>query len=343
VTRPAAGRAACRRRRAGALGVALALAAAPARFATAQDGGEGGAGPRDRFEEGLARFRANDMGGAVALWTPIVEQLGDERAYRLLFNLGVAHEALGDATGAADHYERFLARVEARASAGAGGAPADVLSFRDEARRRLAALKAKYGRVRVASERGVLVAVRVGGASGPSGRTYYVAPGAHDVVLRAGAAEGEERRRVVLRAGELVEVAPRPSPGEAARVVVVSAPPPPPREPPYSPWVVAAAGGVTIASLVVPLLARGAAVAVAERYYDPLTPVGERAAVAADYEGARARYAWSWALPGALGAGTGALAAYYFFGARPRRAAAGVGFGGPAGALGLSFGGTFGE
>ncbi|HEU4533306.1 MAG TPA: hypothetical protein VFS00_04280 [Polyangiaceae bacterium] len=330
--------------------VGLALALGPPRAARAQAGDEGGVEARGRFEAGLAHFRAHEMGEAIAVWSPLVEQLGDERAYRLLFNLGVAHEALGDATRAADHYERFLARVEARLARGQK-VPPDVLSFRDEARGRLGALQAKYGRVRVANDRGLLVAVRVGGASGPSGRTYYVAPGAHEVVLRAGAAEGEERRRVEVRAGELVDVAPRPPPSAPPRVLVLPAPAPPPRAPPYSPWIVAAAGGATLASALVPLVLRNAAIGVAERYYDASTPVPERGQVAADYDAAKARYEWSYALPGLLAAGTGALAVYYFVGAKPRPDRVGslaaappaLRLGGPGGSFGLSVGGTFGD
>jgi hypothetical protein len=319
-----------------ALGAAaIALAAARPAGAQADEGIEA----RGRFEEGLAHFRANEMGKAIDVWTPIVDQMGDARAYRLLFNLGVAHEALGDATRAADHYERFLAQLGARAGAGQS-VPADVLAFGDQARARLKALQAKYGRVRVASDRGLLVAVRVGGTLGPSGRTYYVAPGAHEVVLRAGASAGEERRRIEVRAGEIVDVAPQPLPEAAPRVLVLPVPPPAPREPPYSPWVVAAAGGVTLASGVVPLLLRNSAIGVAERYYDAATPVSERERVASDYDAAKARYTWSFALPAALAAGTGALAVYYFVGSKPRRAPTiGLWPGGPAGSFGLSFGG----
>ncbi|MCU0681728.1 MAG: hypothetical protein MUF34_05640 [Polyangiaceae bacterium] len=335
------------RRRAARAALGLALALGAPRDGRAQSADEGGVELRGRFEEGLAYFRANDLGKAIGVWSPIVEQMGDERAYRLLFNVGVAHEALGDATRAADHYERFLARVEARSARGQK-VPADVLSFRDEARGRLAALQAKYGRVRVANDRGLLVAVRVGGASGSSGRTYYVVPGAHEIVLRAGAAEGEEKRRVEVRAGAIVDVAPSPPPSAPPRVLVLPAPAPPPRVPPYSPWVVVAAGGVTLASTLVPLVLRNAAVGVAERYYDPSTPVAERADVASDYDAAKARYAWSFALPGLLAAGTGALAVYYFVGEKPRPDRVGAStplrlrLGGPGGALGLNVVGVFG-
>lgn len=322
-------------RRAIVAAFALALAFGPARPAGAQSGDEGGAELRGRFEEGLKHFRANDMGKAIAVWGPIVEQMGDVRAYRLLFNLGVAHEALGDATRAADHYERFQVETEARSARGQK-VPPDVLSFRDEARGRLAALQAKYGRLRVTNDRGLLIAVRIDGAQGPSGRTYYVAPGSHEVVLRAGATEGEERRRVEARAGELIEVVPKPLPAAPPRVLLLPAPAPPQREPPYSAWYIVGAGGLTLASGLVPLVFRNAAIGVAERYYDPSTPVAERERVASDYEAAKTRYELSWALPGLLAAGTGALAVYYFVGAKPRSPSVGFGLGGPSGTLGLS-------
>ncbi len=341
MTRPAARRRG--RARWAAFGVVLALAAPGATARAAEPADEVGGEMRGRFEAGLAHFRAGEMGQAIDVWTPIVDQMGDERAYRLLFNVGVAHEALGDATRAADHYERFLAQTEARAGRGQK-VPPDVLSFRDEARGRLAALRAKYGRVRVGGDRGLLVAVRVGGARGSSGRTYYVAPGAHEVVLRAGAAEGEERRRVEVRAGEIVDVAPTPTPGAPPRVLLLPAPAPPPRAPPYSPWVVAAAGGAALASAALPLLLRDAAIGVAERYYDPATPNAERERLLSDYDAAKARYEWSWAVPSALAAGTAALAVYYFVGAKPRPASAaalGPRLGGPAGPLGAGLGGSF--
>lgn len=107
------GRRTTRRRTTRALGpawLALALVAGGARTSFAQDD-LGREAARDLYGRGLACFDRGDHECAIEAWSAALRELGDERGYRIHYNLGLAQEAAGRTHLAIDHYDRFLGAV----------------------------------------------------------------------------------------------------------------------------------------------------------------------------------------------------------------------------------------
>jgi len=278
---------------------------------------------RERFQLGLERFRAGDVHAAIQYWEAIRRQLGDEKAYRLMFNLGKAYEQLGDATLAAERYEVFLR--EADVAAQQGTLDPAVQENVATARARMEALAASHARIRVlASTRPGLVQVDQGeprlGAF-----CAYVAPGKHTVTVDR---DTPKQRSIAfaLEAGQVVDVDPtRPADAPADAPAEPASPPPtatpaapaqPPavavvHEPPFPAYVIAVAGGVTVASLAVPWLARRHALGIRNDYEDPATSVDRRHELASDYDDAKTLYGLSWLVPVAFAGATGALTVWY--------------------------------
>jgi tetratricopeptide (TPR) repeat protein len=271
---------------------------------------------RAHFEQGMTAFRDGRVAEALGLWEPILAQIGDDRGFRLLYNLGVAHEQLNDATRAADRFERFLVQVRTRPRE---GLPAEVVEFERDATARLAALQGRFGRVRVTSERGEALLVRMDrGAPQLAGQTVYLVPGRHQITVRPGASD-EQTREVELVRGQLVELRiPAPAaPPSSVGPLASSAPPalpapsaPPPARPPFSPVWIGVTAALAAGSVALPLYFRADALDL-KRVYDTSPSLGQRQSAATDYGAARTRYELSWALPGALGVGSGVLAALY--------------------------------
>lgn len=291
------------------VGFAATLPAGVARADDAMDA------QKARFEEGMSHFEAGRFQQAIDLWEPIVANVGDAKAYRILYNLGVSYDELGRATRAADRLARFRAEIARRYAA--TPPPEDLRAFDAEARKRLERLDAVYGRIRLALPAGERVGLLLDreDRTGEASLTFYVVPGAHDVTVRPGH-PAEDARAVVVAAGELVVVPVRPLPRET----IVGPPPPVPtiERPPFSPVWIGAAAGVSVASVIVPLYLRSAALDTKRSYDDPGTPPAQRAALDHQYGVARARYETSWLLPTTLGAGTAALAATYLFAPRKK-------------------------
>lgn len=298
------------------LGAPLALALitaalAPARPARAQDATDD---YRAKFEQGMVHFQATRYEQAIALWDPIVLALGDAKAYRLLYNLGVANDELGRATRAASAFGRFLREAEKPRPE---GLPPEVVEFQADAQKRLARLDARHGRIRIVVPGGELFRLKVDGEerNNDFGLVLYVAPGRHEVVVRLGSPH-ESARTVDVAAGAVVDV------------VVAPLPPPPPvasaplapayvTHPPFSPIWLGVAGGLTAASLVLPIYLRSVARDTEREYYDPNT-VASRQDLFDRYQSEKKRYELSWLVPSALAVGTGALTAYYVYGPRRR-------------------------
>ncbi len=73
---------------------------------------------RERFQSGMGHYKSGDYAGAVAWWEPIVTALGDDKGYRVAFDLARAYEKLGDPAHARARYEAFVRAVEARRGRG---------------------------------------------------------------------------------------------------------------------------------------------------------------------------------------------------------------------------------
>jgi hypothetical protein len=179
---------------------------------------------RERFKEGMDRYKAGAFTEAVGYWEPIYGELGEQKGYRLAYNLGVAYQALGDATRAAEHLEAFLAQVDAKRSQGEPP-PAIVEKEENDAKERLATLTAAKGRIHVdpgTPPRAVQV-----DAMAPRLATFvaWVNPGQHTVTFAPGTATAESKS-LEVHAGELLEVAPTPAPATEAPSAPPNTPPP---------------------------------------------------------------------------------------------------------------------
>jgi hypothetical protein len=217
-----------------ALFVDLALRTPDARAETPPEAGSAEAPEdslaayRERFKLGMDRYKAGALAEAIGYWEPIYRELGEQRGYRLGFNLGVAYQELGDATRAADRLQSFLAEVEARR--GRGESLESIVDKEEaDAQLRVAGLLATKGRIHVAAggaPRGAVV-----DASEPrlAGFVAWVEPGDHTVTFGPGSPD-MEAKSVHVHAGELVEVVPEapppasPLPPAPAIVLVPSTP-----------------------------------------------------------------------------------------------------------------------
>jgi tetratricopeptide (TPR) repeat protein len=248
------------------------------------------------FEQGLAAYEAGNFVAATQSWERLLATVGDERAYKVGYNLGLAYEKLGDATRAVERLQVFADRAASEPNREAA-----LEERRQDALERIRAIKATHGALAVApAPPGQVVLVRVGSAEPrPAGFTVYLAPGPHEIELNAGTTRAS-KRRVELVAGKVTEIAldtPKPS--------TPSAPPPPPRATRSFPtaWLVGGAIA-TAASFALPIgfafdtkSKRDSAGAISTS--DPRYPVA-----VGDFEDARTRYEVSYILPAALAVAT---------------------------------------
>lgn len=267
---------------------------------------------RERFRAGMDHYRAGRTGDAIVVWEQIYRELGSETGYRLSFNLGRAYEAAGDLTKAAEHYETYLAQVEARRARGEA-LEAQVEKQEHDARERLAQLASTRGRIRVVAGARPTAAQVDNGEPRLAGFVAYVAPGAHTVTFGTGASR--TRTTVQVAEGELAEVAP---PAPAPEPIV----PPPPREPvagpprtpsePFSATWIWVAGGVTLASAVLPLVGYTRALGT-KSDFEASSDEGERRRLGSDYEGQRSFAYGTLAVTAGLGAVTAGLGAAWLW------------------------------
>ena len=281
---------------------------------------------RERFKTGFEHYKAGQVAEAIRYWEPIYRELGRAKGFRLAFNLARAYETYGDFTRAAEFYDSFLAETDARQKLGEAIDPL-VRREETEARARLAELAATKGRIQVNAGKKP-VSVRIdGGESRVAGFVAFVPPGVHTLVLGT---ESPEKREITTAAGEIVVVTPLP-PAEVVEVAsppapVASAPLPPPlrlekrTEHPFSPAVLYVAGGVTLASVLVPVITRASAISYQKSHSissDPGTEVAN-ASTRSDYTSASTAYYATLAVPITLAALTGGLVAWYFVGTKER-------------------------
>jgi hypothetical protein len=280
---------------------------------------------RERFKQGMDRYKAGAFTEAIGYWEPIYRELGEQKGYRLAFNIGVAYQELGDATHAAEHLQSFLAQVDARRTHGET-IPAIVQKEEQDARDRIAALTASKGRIRVdpgSPPRPVQV-----DAMEPHVSTFvaWVNPGEHTVTYAAGTPEVQQKS-VDVRAGDVVDVSPPPPPPPPPAASTPPAPattpaapppasPPPPvtrteTEHPFSPVLVYVAGGLTLAGAIVSVPLESHAWSLHDTY------AAEKPIPATDvssFDGARGLAYGAVGVTVGLGVLTAALATWYFLG-----------------------------
>lgn len=297
-------------RRASCLAAALALAAlAPRARAQAPDGTttkESAAAQGATFAQGLASFEAKRYAEAIAVWEGIVRSLGEERGFKVLYNLGLAYEMEGDATRAIERFEGFLRHLAAQPSE----LTRELEERRQDAAERVRAMKAARGAVEVPAPAGRACAVRIDGAAArPAGFTAYLSPGEHAIEVFAGSPE-VRTVRIQVEAGKAqsIDTAPPPAAPPPPRVVVVQAEEARPEFP--SMWILGG-GTLAVATLALPLglglhasELRSAAEALG-RGHSQYSDAVRR------FEEARGAYLASYAVPAVLGAATLAVAAAF--------------------------------
>jgi hypothetical protein len=278
---------------------------------------------RERFRAGVEQYRAGRYADAILIWEQIYRELGPEGGYRLSFNLGRAYDAASDLTKAAEHYETYVTQVVRRRAAG-DALEAQVEKQDRDARERLAQLAASRGRIRVLPGERPTAAQIDNGEPRLAGFVAYVAPGAHAITFGAGT--GRARVEVTVVEGQVVEVAPVEAP--APPVVVGGAPArddviprgASSRTPPFSATWIYVAGGITLASAVVPLVGYARALGT-KSDYDQSVDRGAQQRLAADYADQR-RFAYvSLGVTGVLTAVTAGLGAAWLWWPTSRGAA----------------------
>jgi hypothetical protein len=180
----------------------------------------------------MDRYKGGALTEAVGYWEPVYRELGEQKGYRLAYDLGVSYQQLGDATRAAERLQSFLAEVAARRTHGEALAPI-VEREEADARARIGRLTATKGRIHVEAV-GTPQTARLD-ASEPrlAGFVAWVTPGEHTVTFAAGTPE-METRSLHVDAGEIVEVAPKPPtmppPTAVPPLMVLSPPAAPPAQ-----------------------------------------------------------------------------------------------------------------
>ncbi len=282
---------------------------------------------RERFKLGMDQYKAGALANATGYWEPVYRELGNEKGYRLAYNLGVAYAELGDATRAAERLQSFLDEVDAR-RARAEPIGSTVAKEEANARERIAGLIASKGRIRVQAGSPPVAAQVDANEPRVAGFLLWVTPGQHTVTFSPGTPNAETRT-LQVSASEIVDIAPtahprpqedspsapqeaRPlrSPQETRRYETVH---------PFAPGVLIASGALVIAAAVVAVPLESQALALRH----DLSSVGAREGVIAPSE--RQRFDTSRTLAytavGAavgLGAMTAGLMAWYALGSSKR-------------------------
>lgn len=264
---------------------------------------------RERFKEGMDRYRAGAFGDAAVIWESIYRELGPDTGYRLAFNLGRAYDQLGDSIKAAEHYETYLARVRGKHDAGET-LEANVEKQEAEAKERLAQISAVKGRIRVRQGTRPVVTRIDNAPPRVSGFVVYVEPGNHTVRFE-GDNGAEETRELSVRPGEIAELDP-PAPKRERPIE----PPPPPKvetrtERPFSPTVLWVSGGLTLASFAIPIIAYSSALSIKSDYDAAGGTRADKERIASDYDSARSNAYATTAVPIVFAATTLGLAIWY--------------------------------
>jgi hypothetical protein len=314
-----------------------ALADEPKPAGTAPKSDDDALGPlRTRFLVGREKYREHAYAEAIVIWTAIYRELGAEKGYRVAFALARAYDEFGqDASQAAEHYAAYLSEIGHRKDHGEEIEP-DLIEKEDYAKQRLAELTATKGRLELKGD-GRQVPVRIdNGATRLTDFVAYVNPDKPHVVTWNPGTRGEKQVPVTVPLGELAEVhAPPDEPPEAI------VPPPPPvryelhRERPYPTAVIYVAGGVAVASVLLPVLLFANAKSIQDDYNaaqqatlaanvrgDRLTgsiSSDHATTRASDYSSAKTAAYASWAAPAILGLATAGLAGYWLWGTKEAR------------------------
>jgi hypothetical protein len=207
------------------------------------------------FRNGLDQYTHGNNTGAIATWESLLTTMGEERGYKVLYNLARAYQAIGDITHAIERYRAFVKQVGARTDV-----PKELAERAADAQSRVEQLERSYGAIRMnAPTHGGLVLTRVG-SSEPraAGYVVWLAPGRHDLELFVGTDHVKKLTVEVVPGKTLdIDTSPPEEPPSPAPVVnppppaqTKSAEPPPPQSNRWV-WIGAAATAVSIAAPVI--------------------------------------------------------------------------------------------
>jgi tetratricopeptide (TPR) repeat protein len=274
------------------------------------------------YRRGLALYEVGNYTGAIATWEALRESIGERRGWKVLYNLALGYQAMGDTSRAIERYDAFLSAAEAfdaRESPEVGARLRDALG-------RVHALKATYGAVVVrAPASGAQALTRVGsGEARPAGYTVWLSPGEHEVEVGTGTSRAHTVK-VIVKAGTTVEVATDDLAPPPAPVVPAPAAPPLPGPSPAVPaaahfptaWVIVGAG-LTVASAALPI-ALGLHASSQRQAAEEMGAgsTGYTAAVS-DFHSTRTLYYASYVAPGLVAAVTATIATVGLLGGRGR-------------------------
>jgi tetratricopeptide (TPR) repeat protein len=292
-------------------------------------------GDKAAFESGLSQYRQGNFVEAIKTWEALLATLGEERGYKVLYNLALAYHAVGDVTKAIDHYAAFESRVAARQDASE-----DLQARAADARSRREQLEQSYGAINVHAPRhGGLVLTRFGSSEPrPAGYVVWLSPGPHALELFVGT-ENARTVTVNVERGSTQDVDATPPEAAPVRPSVVPLSPPAqpspiPAERAMPPWLWLGVGA-TVLSLAAPVglyLAAHAKRDEADSLGPGNTAYGEALGT---YDQWRMAYYVSYALPATLAAATLTYALWPRVPARPSRGAVSISPGGVALSLGF--------
>jgi tetratricopeptide (TPR) repeat protein len=261
------------------------------------------------FQRGLRQYDEGDYAGAITTWEKLLAGLDEQRAWRLLFNLGLAHQAAGDATRAVERFEKYLQKVAQQPAR----LQPELEAKRVEVADRLRKIKAATGAVRVRPHPSRDVMVRIDqGQPRPTDFTAYLPPGEHVIEIRPGTPR-VRRITVSVALGGSTDVdtsdppAAPPTPPPASATPATSARTTKATSSSFpTGWLIAGAS-VTVLSTALPI---GLGL-VTKSKRDDATALGpgntRYAAAIDDFHHARTAYEVSWILPAILAGATVAI------------------------------------
>jgi hypothetical protein len=257
------------------------------------------------FKTGLDHYNRGAYADAISTWETLITTLGETSGFKVLYNLGLAYQEMGNVTKAIDRYRAFLAQCEARPTA----EQPDLAMRMTDAKRRVTELEAAHGKVFIRPpSKGPLVLTRVnGGEPRTAGYTLWLAPGKHEVELFVGTDHVKKVDVTVEKGGAYeidstpVEIAPPPpTPTTDPRLL-----PPPPIDNDSRARTVAIIGaGVSIASVALPISLYFVAKSKGDDARDLGAGHTSYPSALDDYNSTRTIYLASYAVPIVLGAVT---------------------------------------
>ncbi len=264
------------------------------------------------FQRGGAAYKSGDWVNAIATWERLLESLGTERGWRVLYNLGLAYQASGDITHAIERLDGFITRATPEEIAKLSEKKrAETHDAKSDAEARVRQLKSTHGAIRVVSpSSGEAILTRVDTRDPrPAGYTVWVTPGTHEIDIAPGSLH-PRHTTVNVEAGATTDVdaSPPPAPPIAAPSPVASpvpSPSPKPAETSSFPtgWIVAG----TIATAVSVVLPVSLGIATGNKH-DATLMLGpgntNYPSAVNDYSALRTGYYVSLAVPAVLAAAT---------------------------------------